>query len=130
MEDFTTRQITKLRSVWAWCEGQKPARGNLRVSAISDTEIRLGTGPLQGPGQFWGWHSKEDVTPDLSDEATADGLLRTCRRAWGDADAFVMRSLSGKWKVYIRSGTEEFVFEGATEQQALLTAIFASPEKA
>ena len=116
LHELTPEQAAKLARLWVWMPWQQaisPGGARWRIDDTDGPTLRILR--IRGYG------------PDLSDNVTRDGLLRTCRKSWMD-DAFAMRSLSGKWKVYVRSGFEEHVFEGATEDVALLAAILAAPE--
>ena len=115
LHELTPEQAAKLARLWQW---QK-----YHSYILNDMVGRI-TWEFSGNPFLLGG---QQPVPNLSDDTTRDGLLRTCRKAWMD-DAFAMRSLSGKWKVYVRSGFEEHVFEGATEESALLAAILAAPE--
>lgn len=117
LHELTPEQAEKLARLWQWQRGHLPCGYWRRVPAVYESTISV-SGSTECKGE---------LMPDLSDNVTRDGLLRTCRKAWMD-DAFAMRSQSGKWKVYVRSGFKEHVFEGATEEAALLAAILAAPE--
>ena len=132
LHELTPEQAAKLARLWQWRAGQQGI-GYVELSDGRRLHALWRIVEVRDDRPFV-WSFDEDcalplrgAAPTLDDDTTRDGLLRTCRKAWMD-DAFAMRSLSGKWKVYVRSGLEEHVFEGATEDAALLAAILAAPE--
>ena len=114
---LTTEQAEKLARGWVWMPWQQAVNSAGARWRIEDADrLTLRRLRINGYG------------PDLRDDVTRDGFLRTLRSMWRDPNAFAMRSQSGKWKVFARSGHEEHVFEGATEEAALLAACLAAPE--
>ena len=134
LHELTPEQAAKLARLWQWQKNQSgwwgrgdfPPADPIRMRYLGLVLGGLRCEVVDEHSRLWR-PSPRELMPDLDDAVTRDGLLRTCRKAWMD-DAFAMRSQSGKWKVYVRSGLEEHVFEGATEDAALLAAILAAPE--
>lgn len=128
LADLTPDQEAKLRNGWVWVEGQKPFRCKERVYVVCDDgEVCVGD-PERDI-----WFQPGELEPDLDDDATADGLLRTARAMWHDESLCCSNDRTG-WYVRVLAKSHPyapvFIARGETEKDALLAAILAAPEAA
>ena len=135
LDELTPDQRAKLARGWVWQEGHLPVGSKSRVS---------------------GYLAPRELTPDLNDPVTADGLLRTARAMWRDESLHVVPvgvdfTVSPKrvlrWRLrravyWLGVVTEEWGETGwitsavecprpidfASEEAALLAAILVAPE--
>lgn len=90
LADLTPEQRARLARGWVWRDGQLPIRCKARVYAVADDgSICVGDRKSEA------WFKPGELTPDLDDDATADGLPRTARAMWRDGSLHVTPSLSG-----------------------------------
>ena len=127
LDELTPDQRAKLARGWVWQEGHLPVGSKNRVS---------------------GYLAPRELTPDLTDPVTADGLLRTARAMWRDEGLHVVPTDTGFALCVVRPRVNgerwRYVWDGESwarppagrslkvqfqsEQAALLAAILAAPE--
>ena len=119
MDSLTPEQAAKLARLWVWCEGHAYTDSLGRVCRVS-----LDLLPYLLEGRTGG------RVPDLRDNVTRDGLLRTARAAWQNPRLhaqplwdFDEPDKIARWDIH---GAPRCA--GKTEDAALLAAILAAPE--
>ena len=115
---------------WRWMVGMRDQNGYVFVGHSGD----IGWWALGGDCIDTEW---TDERPDLSNPATIGCLLTLVREAWGDPTICVQHrggvsASVDAWLVTTKSTPEHYGkghFSGATESEALITALLAAPPK-
>ena len=143
MFDLTPEQRAKLIAGWKWQKNQiglwvreeSPDAEPVRVRYIRPCFGGIRAEVVDDDGKMWRPLPRE-LTPDLSDPVTRDGLLRTARAMWQDPQLCVYppssrKSRASVWTAYVERVVDgdsvELTASGDTEEEALLAAILAAP---
>ena len=145
LADLTPDQRAKLARGWVWQEGHLPDRCKARITIVEPE----GDICVDDPERDY-WFAKDELVPDLTDPATADGLLRTARAITGIPSLVAVmvgpgRDGRARWALQrmVWDHGAEYQLLTATrwgglgipmmwesEPAALLAAILAAPEAA
>lgn len=151
LENLTPEQRAKLIAGWKWQKNQTglwvrehdPEAAAVRVRYVQPCFGGIRAEVVDDDGKVWRPLPRE-LSPDLDDPVTSDGLLRTARAMWQDQTLHIApTSRADGWIVARRGnkplfdGREFFAIEHPcdhvvarydSEKEALLAAILAAPE--
>ena len=130
---LSPQEAAKVARLWAWQKGQKPEGCPYRVWQIDpDGAVVIIDHPDAGDDDDATWYDPGTLRPDLTDPATADGLPRTVRAAWGGEAAEALYGAlyaeNDRHGWHIRRSNFNISDYFATETEAWIAALLAAPE--